>query len=161
MTKRHKCPRCFFKKAYKIRRGKIRCIRCKYEWTPNRLPLKLKASQWRNILGWFLRGVSSQNISVEARTLLPIIYRRIKQGSTICSDTWKSYTGIAAKGYVHRLVEHSKNEYVDKQGNHINGLEGFWGYLKRQLAAKGGVRKERLHLYLAVKPAIAGYACPV
>ena len=98
---------------------------------------------------------------VKAKTLLPIIYRRVKQGTVICSDTWKSYTGIAAKGYVHRLVEHGKGEYSDKQGKHINGLEGFWGYLKRQLAAKGGIRKERLQLYLAVKPAIAAYVCPV
>jgi transposase len=35
------------------------------------------------------------------------------------------------------------------KGNHINGLEGFWSYLKRRLAAKGGIRKERLPLYLA------------
>lgn len=86
---------------------------------------------------------------VEAKTLMPIIRRRVKQGSIICSDTWKSYTGIAAKGYVHRLVEHGKGEYSDNKGNHINGLEGFWGYLKRRLAAKGGIRKERMPLYLA------------
>lgn len=86
---------------------------------------------------------------VEAKTLMPLIRRRVQKGSVICSDTWKSYTGIAAKGYVHRLVEHGKGEYSDKQGNHINGLEGFWGYLKRRLAAKGGIRKERLPLYLA------------
>jgi transposase len=86
---------------------------------------------------------------VEAKTLIPLIYRRVRQGSIICSDTWKSYTGIAAKGYVHRLVEHSKGEYANKQGNHINGLEGFWGYLKRRLASKGGIRQEKLPLYLA------------
>ena len=86
---------------------------------------------------------------VEAKTLMPLIRRRVKRGSIICSDTWKSYTGTAAKGYVHRLVEHGKGEYADKQGNHINGLEGFWGYLKRRLAAKGGIRKDRLPLYLA------------
>jgi transposase-like protein len=86
---------------------------------------------------------------VEAKTLIPLIKQRVKPGSTVCSDTWKSYTGIAAKGYVHRLVEHGKGEYSDKKGNHINGLEGFWGYLKRRLAAKGGIRKERLPLYLA------------
>jgi hypothetical protein len=33
-------------------------------------------------------------------------------------------------------------------GNHINGLEGFWGYLKRKLASKGGIRREKLPLYL-------------
>ena len=57
--------------------------------------------------------------------------------------------GLAAKGYVHRLVKHHKGEYSYGKGNHINGLEGFWGYLKRRLAAKGGIRKERLPLYLA------------
>ena len=39
--------------------------------------------------------------------------------------------------------------FSDRQGSHVNGLEGFWGYLKRRLAAKGGVRRERLPLYLA------------
>lgn len=86
---------------------------------------------------------------VEAETLLPLIRRRVQRGSVICSDTWTSYTGIAAKGYVHRLVEHGTGEYSDRSGVHINGLEGFWGYLKRRLAAKGGIRRERLPLYLA------------
>jgi transposase-like protein len=27
-------------------------------------------------------------------------------------------------------------------------LEGFWGYLKRKLSAKGGIRRERLPIYL-------------
>ena len=39
---------------------------------------------------------------VEAITLLPLIFRRVELGSTVCSDTWKSYTGVAANGYVHR-----------------------------------------------------------
>jgi len=86
---------------------------------------------------------------VEAETLIPLIKQRVKRGSTVCSDTWKSYAGIAAKGYVHRLVEHGKGEYTNGKGNHINGLEGFGGYLKRRLAAKGGIRKERIPLYLA------------
>jgi transposase-like protein len=66
----------------------------------------------------------------------------------VCSDTWKAYTGIAAKGYVHRLVDHGEGQYSDEKRNHINGLEGFWGYLKRKLASKGGVRRERLPLFL-------------
>lgn len=85
---------------------------------------------------------------VEAKTLQPLIQRQVKKGSTICSDSWKGYTGIATKGYVHRLVRHDKQEYSDFKGHHINGLEGFWGYLKRKLQAKGGIRKSRLPLYL-------------
>lgn len=30
----------------------------------------------------------------------------------------------------------------------MNGLEGFWDYLKRKLVSKGGTRHERLPLYL-------------
>jgi len=86
--------------------------------------------------------------NVESSRIQPLIQKQVKRGSTICSDTWRGYTGIALKGYVHRLVEHKK-EYVSRQGNHINGLEGFWGYLKRKLQAKGGIRRSRLHLYLA------------
>jgi len=85
---------------------------------------------------------------VEAVDLQPRIEKQVKKGSTVCSDTWRGYTGIARKGYVHRLVNHSQNEYSDMRGNHINGLEGFWGYLKRKLSAKGGIRREKLHLYL-------------
>jgi len=85
---------------------------------------------------------------IEARDLQPLIEKQVKKGSTICSDDWRGYTGLAVKGYVHRLVEHGKNEYSDKKGNHINSLEGFWGYLKRKLAAKGGVRKEKLPIFL-------------
>jgi len=73
----------------------------------------------------------------------------VAAGAIVCSDTFRSYTGVAAKGYVHRLVRHEQQEYSDGQGSHINGLEGFWGYLKRMLAAKGGIREERLPLYLA------------
>jgi transposase len=47
------------------------------------------------------------------------------------------------------MVEHAQGEFSNQRGNHINGLEGFWGYLKRRLAAKGGIRRERLPLYLA------------
>jgi transposase len=85
---------------------------------------------------------------IEAGTLQPLISKKVSTGSVVCSDTWKAYTGIAARGYVHRLVNHGERQYSDGKGNHINGLEGFWGYLKRKLVSKGGIRKEKLPLYL-------------
>jgi len=85
---------------------------------------------------------------VEAGTLQPLITRQVSPGSTVCSDTWRAYTGIASRGFVHRLVNHGEKQYSDGKGNHINGLEGFWGYLKRKLASKGGIRREKLPLYL-------------
>jgi transposase len=85
---------------------------------------------------------------VGAETLQPLISQKVRVGSIICSDTWKAYTGIASRGYVHRLVNHGEKQYSDGKGNHINGLEGFWGYLKRKLVSKGGIRREKIHLYL-------------
>jgi transposase-like protein len=78
-----------------------------------------------------------------------LISRKVSTGSTFCSDTWKDYTGIAARGYVHRLVDHGEKQHSDGKGNQINGLEGFWGFLKRKLASKGGITKQKLPLYLA------------
>jgi transposase len=83
----------------------------------------------------------------EAKDLIPIIKKKVRRGSHICSDTWRAYTGLATRGYVHRTVEHQKKEYAIGR-NHINGLEGFFGYLKRKLAAKGGVRRKYLSLFL-------------
>ena len=56
------------------------------------------------VFGILCRGgkVWAQVVSdVEAKTLLPLITRWVELGSTVCSDTWKSYTGVAANGYVH------------------------------------------------------------
>ena len=85
---------------------------------------------------------------IEAKDLQPLIEKQVSKGSIICSDSWRAYTGLAAKGYVHRIVEHNKNKYSDKRGNHINGIEGFWGYLKRKLSSKGGIKKEKNCLYI-------------
>ena len=87
--------------------------------------------------------------NVEAATLHPLISQKVSFGSIVCSDTWKTSTGIGSKGYVHRQVNHGERQYTDGMGNHINGLEGFWGYLKRKLASKGGITRPRLPLYLA------------
>ncbi len=88
--------------------------------------------------------------ATEAKDLMPIITKKVRAGSNVCSDTWRAYTGLAAKGYVHRTVEHGEKEYVqlNNRKNHINGLEGFWGYLKRKLAAKGGIKRKYISLFL-------------
>jgi len=233
------CKRCSGKKFWRIRRGKIRCKNCLYEFKPKIGGVNLTRYQWKKLLKWFLRcqsanavceetglskyrvlkilGLVRQNMAkdikevfegtvevdetylggqkknkrksqlkkdrgaygreskrgfgttkqpvfgilarngkvhaelvnnTEARDLIPIITKKVKSGTRICSDTWRAYTGLATRGYVHRTVEHQRKEYV-KGRNHINGLEGFWGYLKRQLASRGGIRREKLPLYLA------------
>ena len=234
-----KCKRCGGKKFWHVRRGKLRCKNCLYEFKPRLGGISLTRYQWKALLKWFLRcqsvnviceetGISKYKVlkalslvrqtmvkdipdvfegivevdetylggkkknkrksqlkkdrkaygkeskrgfgttkqpvfgilarngkvyaelvdNTEAKDLIPIITKKVKSGTRVCSDTWRAYTGLATRGYVHRTVEHAKKEYV-KGRNHINGLEGFWGYLKRQLASRGGIRRERLPLYLA------------
>ena len=235
MARRLQCPYCESGKYWIYEGNRRRCASCRRDWTAGRLPLRLTSREWRQITGWWVRGLSARMIAletglerkrvlrallrlreamareipppfqgtvevdetyvggtwrnrrlsarrkagpakrgrgtsktpvfgilcrggmvwakvvpdVEARTLLPLIKRRVAKGSLVCSDTFRSYTGVAARGYVHRLVEHGKGRYVSRRGTHVNGLEGFWGYLKRRLAAKGGIRRKRLPLYLA------------
>jgi transposase-like protein len=86
--------------------------------------------------------------SLDARLLMASIDAHVTKGSVVCSDELQSYTGVAAQGYVHRLVRHGGGQYSDGRGTHINGLEGFWGYLKRHLVSRGGIRRERLPLFL-------------
>jgi len=235
---RPKCKKCGGKRFWKVRRGKIKCKNCRYEFKFKIGNVNLKIEEWKALLKWFLRcqsinvvteeteiseykvlkalglvrqvmakdipGVFEGTVEVdetylggqkknknkprlrkegivfgqskrgfgttkqpvfailcrsgkvfaqvvsdtEAKDLIPIIEKKVRKGARICSDTWRAYTGLATRGYVHRTVEHQKKEYV-RGKNHINGLEGFFGYLKRQLASRGGVRRERLPFYLA------------
>ena len=124
------------RKAEKIRLGKSKRGRGTFK-QPVFGILCRQGKVWAEVVG-----------GVEANDLQPRIEKQVKKGSTVCSDSWRGYTGIAAKGYVHRLVKHEKYEYSDGKGNHINGLEGFWGYLKRKLAAKGGIRRKKLPIFL-------------
>ena len=66
MAKTIKCPRCGQARSWKVRRGKRKCSRCRYEWRADRLPLHLSHSEWKRLLRWFLLGLSSTAISREA-----------------------------------------------------------------------------------------------
>jgi len=87
----------------------------------------------------------------EKKTLQDIIKGKIVLQSKIYTDTWKSYRGLNKKGYHHKTVDHGRQEYVKHtRGNkvHINGIEGFWGYLKEQLLKHHGVRRSNLIYYV-------------
>jgi transposase-like protein len=56
------------------------------------------------------------------------VRRHVVPGSTIYSDQFGSYQGLAAD-YIHEVINHSE-EYV--RGNiHTNGIENFWSLFKR------------------------------
>jgi transposase-like protein len=58
------------------------------------------------------------------------------------------YRGFKTKGFKHEYVDHDGGEYVRGE-IHTNNIEGFWGILKRKLGCIGGIRRNRLHLFIA------------
>ncbi len=88
---------------------------------------------------------------VKKKTLQDIIKGKIVLQSRVYTDTWKSYKGLNKQGYHHQTIDHGKEEYAKvKKGKkvHINGIEGFWGYLKEQLLKHHGVSKTNLIYYV-------------
>ena len=72
------------------------------------------------------------------------INEHVTPGSTIYTDSLRSYDRMGQYGYVHHVIDHAEC-YVDGQV-HTNGLEHFWSLLKR--AIKGTyVSIEPFHLF--------------
>ncbi|MBI4200095.1 MAG: IS1595 family transposase, partial [Chloroflexi bacterium] len=86
--------------------------------------------------------------SLEAKTLLPFLKKNLVRGTVVNSEGRHTYTGIAAGGHIHRLVS-PRQGVRGGRGGRLSPLEGFWAYLKGRLASKGGIRLDRLPLYLA------------
>lgn len=80
-------------------------------------------------------------------TVEGIITRKVKSGSTMMTDEFTSYKGLIYKGYIHRFVEHGKEQYA--RGNvHVNGMENFWSWTKEQMFKFHGVFRRNLFCYL-------------
>lgn len=111
---------------------------------------RMVEGQW--VFGMIERG-NPKNvvmISVDKRdeaTLLPIIQKYIRPGTTIMSDCWKSYSRLADVGYQHLTVNHSKNFVDPETGAHTNTIEASWNVAKRSLP-KFGTSKEGLATHL-------------
>jgi transposase-like protein len=63
------------------------------------------------------------------KSLLPVIDSKIKKGSSVYTDEWKSYRKLS-QNYDHKFIKHSANQYVDGSV-HTNNIENFWSLLKR------------------------------
>ncbi|XP_028970911.1 uncharacterized protein LOC105030231 isoform X2 [Esox lucius] len=64
-------------------------------------------------------------------TLIPIIRRHVRRGSTILSDCWRAYVrSLNRLGYNHQTVNHTNN-FVDPQsGYHTQHIERAWQTIK-------------------------------
>jgi transposase-like protein len=59
------------------------------------------------------------------------VVENVEKGSTVYTDSLRSYRNLPADGFIHEFVDHTE-EYVRGQV-HTNGLENFWSLFKRTL----------------------------
>lgn len=77
-----------------------------------------------------------------------VIDARAKKKPIIPPELWNNYTGLIINNRINRRPETGNKKTLKKSNYNISGLESFWGYLKRKLAFKGGIRQEKLPLYI-------------
>jgi transposase len=83
---------------------------------------------------------------VKAETLLHLTVKKVRRGSIVYTDRYKSYDALMFCGYRHLKVDHSTRF---SQGRvYINGLEGFWSFAKERLMKHHGISPKRFPLYV-------------
>ena len=80
--------------------------------------------------------------------IFKVMNQRVLQQAQIFTDGLKMYRGLKHHGWKHEYVDHDGGEYVRGQV-HTNNVEGFFGILKRKLGCIGGMRRDRLYLFVA------------
>ncbi len=81
-------------------------------------------------------------------TLLQIVKGKVSLDSIIHTDGFRSYDGIVHLGYQkHYRILHSDGQFAIGS-NHINGIEGFWGYAKVRLTKFRGLSKNSFYFHL-------------
>ena len=84
-----------------------------------------------------------------ATTLQRIIRGHADIRSVIHTNGWRGYDVLADLGYEkHFRVNHGENEFASGNGNHINGIEGFWGFAKHRLSKFKGVPEKKFMMHL-------------
>lgn len=84
------------------------------------------------------------------KSIQPLIHKYVKTGTRLISDEWWAYRGLH-RYYDHRIIDHSKKEYVSLQDNtvHTNNIEGSWNILKRSVSGMyNHVSKKHLQKYV-------------
>ena len=82
----------------------------------------------------------------KAKTLMPIIQKKIKPDSIVYTDSLSSYNVLDVSEFKHYRINHS--ELFADSKNHINGIENFWNQAKRHMRKFNGIPKEYFHLFL-------------
>lgn len=65
----------------------------------------------------------------KAPTVLPLVRKKVKQGSVLYTDDYAAYKILRNEGYIHQSINHSKKIYA-RGPTHTQTIEGFWSMLK-------------------------------
>ncbi|MEM4721943.1 MAG: IS1595 family transposase [Candidatus Methanomethylicaceae archaeon] len=84
--------------------------------------------------------------NVDAETLMNLTVKRVRWGSLLYTDKFRSDDALMCCGYRHLRVDHRKRFSSGKL--YINSLEGFWAYAKERLIKHHGVSQKHFPLYL-------------
>ena len=83
---------------------------------------------------------------VGGQTLAGMAIRKVKRGSLVYTDRFRSYDGLVSYGFRHQRIDHGQRFANGKV--YINGIEGFWSYAKERLSKYHGLSPNRFPLYL-------------
>jgi len=83
---------------------------------------------------------------VGAESLLRATIEKVKRGSLIYTDRFRSYDGLVMYGLKYERVDHSQR--FSNGRVYINGIEGFWSYARERLLKYHGIGRENFEYYL-------------
>jgi transposase-like protein len=114
-------------------------------------PKRGHGTQKLPIIGVLDRMTSKVRIEVMARKLdkaivLDFVSRAVHPGACVYTDGFHYYRDLRGLGFQHAWVDHNVGEYV-RGDVHTNGIEGFWGFMKRRMGNIGGMKRDRLGLF--------------
>ena len=118
---------------------------------------KHKYNKGRLVEGqWVLGGICREDKKIflipvpshDKETLIPLLIERIRPGSIIYSDCWKSYDCLDQHDFSHLTVNHSLNFVDSVTGCHTQNVESMLWSVKRSLPDTM-TRHGQLDLHLA------------
>lgn len=100
------------------------------------------------VFGIYRRSYTEVIPNCKKASIQAILRGRVKLGATVHTDGPWSYDGIVHMGYQkHYRVRHDRGEFV-RGVNHINGIEGFWGFAKMRMVKFRSMSRSTFYLHL-------------
>lgn len=124
---------------------------------------KVKNSQGRAfidkapVFGMIERGgrvIAYHVPDVKSSTIKPIIFDKVKVGSSLMTDEFNIYRGLGSR-YRHEICDHGKGQYTNGSAS-TNCMENMWSNLKRTINGSY-IHVSKKHLQLYINEAVFRY----